>query len=77
MTPHFWFTMITNIISPNPIPHMVIQFFWFIYIDKHNLNQGIGKGDRHKIRNFKHEGKHKIGRYPRYLLILAAYQLKW
>ena len=35
-----------------------------------------GKRDRQQLRNFKHKGKHKIGCYPKSLLILTAYQVQ-
>ena len=40
--------MLTNNISANKSPHMVVPFFWFIYIDKHNVTIGILKGDKQK-----------------------------
>ena len=35
------FTIITNNISSNPFHHIVVPFFWFLYIDKYNFKLGI------------------------------------
>ena len=70
------FTIIFNIIDYNPNPHMVVPFFWLLYIDKHNVKWGRQKGDRRKLRNFKCKGKQKIRCYPKYLLIITAYHVQ-
>ena len=41
-----WFTFLTNIITSNPIPHIVVPFFWFIHTDRHNVKRSRGKQDR-------------------------------
>ena len=51
-------------------------FFWFLYIDKHNVKQGQFKGDRKQLRNFKHKGEHKIGCFPKSFLVLTVYQVQ-
>ena len=38
--------------------------------------RGRGKGNRHQIRNFNHQGKHKIGCYPKYITRSNAYQVQ-
>ena len=67
--------MLTNSIYYNPIPYMVVPFIP-PHIENKNVNRGRGKGDRQKLRNSKHKGKHKIGCYPKYLLIFTAYQVQ-
>ena len=71
-----WLTIITDIISSNPIPHRMVPFFWFLYINKKNVKRGRGKGDRQQLRNFNHKGKNKIGFYPKSLLIFTAYKVQ-
>ena len=55
------FNILTNIISSDPSPHMVVPFVFVLYIYKHNVKQVGGAGDRQKLINFKHKGNHKIG----------------
>ena len=47
-----WFTMIDNNISFNQRPLMVVQFYWFLYIENKHVKRGRENGDRHKLRNF-------------------------
>ena len=70
------FTMLTNNICFNPTPHMVVTFYFFLYVDKKNVNRGIGKGYRKKLRNSRHKGRHKIGCYLKSLLIFTTYQVQ-
>ena len=70
-----WFTIISNNMSSNTCHHMVVPVFLFLYIDKHNVKLGRGKMERQQLRHFKHKWKHKIGCYPKSLLILTAYQV--
>ena len=60
-----------------PIPSLKWWFhlFWFLYIDKHNAKRCRVKGYRHQLRSFKHKGTHKIGYYPKYLLMFTSYQV--
>ena len=52
------------------------HFCWFIYIDKKNVKQWRGKGERQKLGTFKHKRNHTIACYPKSLLILTTYQVK-
>ena len=52
------------------------HFFWFIYIDKNNVNRRRVKWYKQKLRNLKHKVKHTIGCYPKYLLIFTSYQVQ-
>ena len=40
------------------------------------IRRNRGKGDRHKLRNLKHKGKHKIGCDPQSLIIFTAYKVQ-
>ena len=71
------FTMITNNMPSNPIPHMVVHFVWLLCIDKHNIKLGRVKGCRQKLRYSNHKGKYKIWCYLKSLLIFTAYQIQW
>ena len=48
------------------------HFFWFLYIEKHNVKRGRGKSYIHQINKFKQKGKHKIECYSKFLMIFAA-----
>ena len=52
------------------------HLFWFVFIDKKNIKRSREKGYRNQLRNFKHKGKHKIGWYPKSLLIFTSYQVQ-
>ena len=52
------------------------HFYWFLLIYKNYFMRGRGKGNRHQIRNFNHQGKHKIGCYPKYITRSNAYQVQ-
>ena len=71
-----WFTML--IILSLKIYALILWFHlcWLLYIDKHNVKRGIVKGDRQQPRNFKHKGKHKIGFYPKSILVFTTYQVQ-
>ena len=69
------FTMLTNNISSNPIPHMVVLFLLVPLHWQENVKRGGVKGYRQQLRNFKHKGKYKIRCYPKSLLIFTAYQV--
>ena len=71
-----WFIIITNNISSNKSLTWWFHLFWFLYIDKHNVKRGRGKGDIQKLRHFKHKVNHKIGCYPKYLLVFPTYQVQ-
>ena len=47
------------------------HFYWFLCIEKKNVNRERVKGDRQQLTNSKHKVKHKIGCYPKYLLIFT------
>ena len=66
-----WFTMLTINISSNLIPYMVITVLLV------NLKRRRENEDIQKLRNFKHKAKHKIGCYPKSLLIFTSYQVQW
>ena len=68
--------MIDNNISSNQRPLMVVQFYWFLYIENKHVKRGRENGDRHKLRNFKHKLQHKIGCCPKFLLIFTSYQVQ-
>ena len=68
--------MITNIISYNKTPHTVVPFFWFLYIDKHNVKLGRATGIRKQLRNYNHKGNPKNGCYSKSLLIFTTYQVQ-
>ena len=61
-----------------PIQYLTwwLHLFWLLYTEKNNAKRGIREGDRKKFRNFKHKGNHKIGFYPKYLVIVTAYQVQ-
>ena len=71
-----FFKIITNNISSNPILPMMVPSIWLIYIKNHNVNRGRRKGDRQQLRNIKNKGKHKIGCYPKSLIIVTSYQVQ-
>ena len=70
------FTILTNNICSNPSPRIMVLFLLVPIHLQENAKRGRVKGDRHKPRSFYHKGKHKIGFYPKYLLMFATYQLK-
>ena len=65
-------TILNNIISSNPSPHIVVPFF-SLYIDKRNVKWGRVNWYRQQLRNFNHKVDHKIGCYPKSLLIFITY----
>ena len=71
-----WFIMLTNNISSNTNPNMVVPFLLVPLHWGENVKIGRGKGSRQQLRHFKHKGKHKIGFYPKSILIFTGYQVK-
>ena len=53
------------------------RFYWFLYIDKTNVNRGRWKGYWQKLIKFNHKVKHKTGCYHKCFLISTAYQVQW
>ena len=70
------FIMLTDIISSNPIPHVVVPFFGSSTFTNHNNKWGRRKGGRQQLINFNHKGKHKTGCYPKYLLLFTEYKVQ-
>ena len=68
--------MLTNNISSNPNPYMVVPFYWFLYIENKYVNIGRGKRCIKQQINLNHKVKHKIGSYLKYHLIFTAYQVQ-
>ena len=52
------------------------HFYWFLYIDKYNVNRGRGNGYRQQQINFNQKGNHKIVCYTKSILIFTAYQVQ-
>ena len=48
----------------------------FLYIYNHDVNLGRRKEDIYKLINFNHKGKHKVGYYPKSLLVFTTYQVQ-
>ena len=71
-----WFKMLTNNVSSIPSPHMVVPFFWLLYIDNRNVKKVRGKEDIQQPRNFKYKVKHKIGCYPKCILIFTVHKVQ-
>ena len=61
-----------------PIQYITWWFnlFWFLHIENNNFKQGKGKGDVQQLRNLNHKGKHKIGCYPKSILIFNTCQVQ-
>ena len=53
------------------VPFLLVPPHW-----QENIKRGIGKWEIKQLRNFKYKGKHKVGCYPKYLLIFNAYQVQ-
>ena len=58
------FKMITNNLSSNPIPKMVVPFLFIPLHKQENVKRGIVKGYREQLRNFKHKGNIKLDATP-------------
>ena len=54
------FTMLTNNISSNPSPHVVVLFYWYLYIDN-KIQRRESKGGQTETKTFQSQSKNKIG----------------
>ena len=55
---------------------MLVPFLLVPLHSEENSQEKDRKGDIQQLRHFKHKGKHKIGCYPKYLLILTTYRVQ-
>ena len=70
------FTILTNNISSNPSPHMVVPFLMVPIHWQEIFQERERKRVQIATKKSRHKEKHKIGYYPKFLLILTAYQLQ-
>ena len=72
------YTLQCSLILPLPIQALIwwFHFPWFLYTENHNAKRGIGKGYRQQLRNFKHKGNHKIGCFPKHIVVFTVYQIQ-
>ena len=68
--------VLADYFSSNPIPNMLVPFSLVPLHLKENFKRGSGKWGRNQLRNSIQKGKHKIGCYPKYILIFTAYQVQ-
>ena len=67
-----WFTMLTNNMSYNPIPHILVPFLLVTSHWQKSFKRERGRWDIQKLRNLKHRVKYRIICYPKFLLIFTA-----